>query len=72
MKLSPVDGYLSRGQIEEYFKRYSAAEKNYIKANEIGKSKATFQVLYNLYLKKLNDPKKAQELKQHFDISNPS
>ena len=72
LKLSPVDGYLSRGQIEEYFKRYTAAEKNYIKANEIGKSKATFQVLYNLYLKKLNDPKKAQELKQHFDISNPS
>lgn len=67
LKLSPVDGYLSRGQIEEYFKRYAAAEKNYIKANEIGKSKATFQVLYNLYLKKLNDTKRAQELKQQFD-----
>ena len=22
LKLSPVDGYLSRGQIEEYFERY--------------------------------------------------
>ncbi|HQE33846.1 hypothetical protein C3L50_01810 [Flavobacterium alvei] len=67
MKLSPVDGYLSRGQIDEYFERYTAAEKNYIKANEIGKSKVTFQVLYNLYLKKLKDPKKAADLKQQFD-----
>ena len=72
LKLSPVDGYLSRGQIDEHFKRYSAAEKNYIKANDIGKSKTTFQALYNLYLKKLNDPKKAQELKQHFDKSKQS
>ncbi|WP_367278018.1 tetratricopeptide repeat protein, partial [Flavobacterium sp.] len=49
-KLSPVDGYLSKGQIDEYFKRYASAEKSYIKANEIGKSKITFQTLYNLYL----------------------
>lgn len=67
MKLSTVDGYLSRGQIEEYFKRYASAEKNYIKANEIGKSKVTFQALYNLYLNKINAPKKAQELKAQFD-----
>lgn len=66
-KISPVDGYLSRGYIDEYFERYSAAEKNYIKANEIGKSKTTFQTLYNLYLKKLKDPNKAQVLKQQFD-----
>ena len=66
-QFSPVDGYLSRGRIEEYFKRYTLAEKNYIKANEIGKSKVTFQKLYNLYLNKLKDPKKAQELKRKFD-----
>lgn len=66
-QFSPVDGYLSRGRIEEYFKRYTFAEKNYIKANEIGKSKVTFQKLYNLYLNKLKDPKKAQELKRKFD-----
>ena len=30
LKLSLVDGYLSRGQIDEYFERYTAAEKNYI------------------------------------------
>lgn len=66
-QFSPVDGYLSRGRIEEYFKRYTLAEKNYIKANEIGKSKVTFQKLYNLYLNKLKDPKKVQELKRKFD-----
>ena len=67
LAISPVDGYLSRGHIDEYFDRYTAAEKNYIKANEIGRSKATFQALYDLYLKKLNNPKKAAELKQQFD-----
>ncbi|MBF4507247.1 hypothetical protein IRZ83_11240 [Flavobacterium sp. JLP] len=66
-QFSPVDGYMSRGRIDEYFKRYASAEKNYIKANEIGKSKITFQKLYNLYLNKLKDPKKAQELKRKFD-----
>lgn len=67
LKISPVDGYLSRGHIEEYFKRYTSAEKYYCKAHEIGKSKTTFQAVYNLYLKKLNDPKKAQELKELYD-----
>ncbi|MET0946227.1 MAG: hypothetical protein ABWY22_12510 [Flavobacterium sp.] len=67
MQISSVDGYLSRGRIDEYFKRYTSAEKNYLKANEIGKSKVTFQKLYNLYLNKLKDPKKAQELKRKFE-----
>ena len=66
-EFSPVDGYLSRGRIEEYFKRYALAEKNYIKANEIGKSKVTFQKLYNLYLNKLKDPKKTQKKKKKFE-----
>ncbi|QSB27889.1 lipopolysaccharide assembly protein LapB [Flavobacterium sp. CLA17] len=67
--LSLVDGYMSKGRIDEYFKRYASAEKYYIKANEIGKSKTTFQKLYNLYLNKLKDPKKARELKQKFESS---
>ena len=67
MQISPVDGYMSKGRIDEYFKRYASAEKNYIKANEIGKSKVTFQKLYNLYLNKLKDAKKAQELKRKFE-----
>jgi len=66
-KLSPIDGYMSKGRIDEYFKRYALAEKNYIKAHEIGNSKVTFQKLYNLYLNKLKEPKKAQELKRKFE-----
>ena len=66
-QLSPVDGYLSRGRIDVYFKRYALAEKNFIKAHEIGKSKTTFQKLYNLYLNNLKDVKKAKELKQKFE-----
>ncbi|TDW47051.1 tetratricopeptide repeat protein [Flavobacterium sp. 270] len=69
MQLSAVDGNLAKGRIEEYFERYNAAEKYYIKANEIGKSKTTFQKLYNLYLNKLKDAKKARELKQKFESS---
>ncbi|MBS7255380.1 tetratricopeptide repeat protein [Flavobacterium branchiicola] len=68
-QFSPVDGYLSRGRIDEYFERYNSAEKNYKKADEIGNSKVTFQKLYNLYLNKLKDPKKALELKQKFESS---
>lgn len=67
LKLSPVDGYLSRGQIEEYFKRYSSAENYYKKAFQIGNSKTGFQFLYNLYLNKIKDPQKAQELKKQFE-----
>ena len=32
LQISAVDGYLSRGHIEEYFKRYQAAEKQYKRA----------------------------------------
>lgn len=63
-KISAVDGFLAKGQIDEHFERYLAAEKNYIKAHEIGKSKITYQALYALYSKKLNNVKKAKEIKQ--------
>ena len=67
MELSKVDGYLSKGYIDEYFNRYSKAEANYIKAHEIGNSKTTFQKLYNLYLNKMKDKLKAQKLKEQFE-----
>lgn len=67
MELSKVDGYLSKGYIDEYFNRYKSAEVNYIKAHEIGNSKTTFQKLYNLYLKKLKDKAKASRLKEQFE-----
>ena len=52
MRLSPLEGYLSKGYIEEYFGRNKKAELNYIKAFELTNSKLAFQKLYNLYLYK--------------------
>jgi tetratricopeptide (TPR) repeat protein len=67
MELSKVDGYLSKGYIDEYFNRYKKAEANYIQAHEIGNSKTTFQKLYNLYLNKIKDKAKATKLKEQFE-----
>lgn len=53
LKLSPVDGYLSRGQIEEHFKRYTAAEQQYKKAIAAGSTKVGAQMLDNLYKNKM-------------------
>lgn len=66
-KISPVDGYLAKGKIAEYFSRYKMAEKNYSQAYEIGNSKTTFQKLYDLYLNKLKDKTKANKLKEQFE-----
>ena len=54
LKLSPVDGYLSKGQIEEHFKRYTAAEQQYKKAIAAGSTKVGGQMLDNLYKNKMN------------------
>lgn len=59
MKLSVVDGYLSRAHIDEYFERFKSAEKNYLKAIEVGGSKATYDRLAVLYKTKLHQPDKA-------------
>lgn len=67
MTLSKVDGYLSKGYIDVYFKRYSKAETHYKKAHEIGNSKTTFDKLYDLYLNKLKDKTKANKLKEQFE-----
>lgn len=70
LAISPVDGYLARGYIQEYFSRYANAETEYKKAFEIGQSKTTFEKLYNLYKKKLNQSKKAEALKIAFENKN--
>jgi len=54
LKLSPVDGFLSRGQIDEHFKRYTAAEQQYKKAIAAGSTKVGAQMLANLYKNKMN------------------
>jgi tetratricopeptide (TPR) repeat protein len=71
MKISAVDGYLSKGHIEEYFKRYKNAEQQYKKAISIGHSKVAFQKLANLYKNKMNAPEKAAVIMQSLK-NNPS
>lgn len=67
MTLSKVDGYLAKGFIDEYFKRYKNAEINYKNAHILGNSKTTFQKLYDLYLNKMKDNSKAQKFKTEFE-----
>jgi tetratricopeptide (TPR) repeat protein len=59
MKFSPVDGYLARGKIDEYFERYKSAEINFLKAIQIGGPKTTFDRLTALYKVKLLQSEKA-------------
>ena len=67
MALSPAEGHMANGYIAEYFKRYADAEKFYIKANEITKSRKAYQKLYDLYTNKLKDLQKAKKLKEQFE-----
>lgn len=66
-ELSKVDGYMALAYIDEYYKRFTKAEANYLKAHEIGNSKTTYQKLYDLYLKKMKNSAKANKLKEQFE-----
>ncbi|MBS7786510.1 hypothetical protein KIH23_04300 [Flavobacterium sp. CYK-55] len=72
MKLSPVDGYLSKAHIDEYFKRYLSAEKNYKFAIQVGGSKNTYERLAQLYKQKLHQPEKANEILRAYSEKNKS
>jgi tetratricopeptide (TPR) repeat protein len=67
MRLSPLEGYLSKGYIEEFFGRNKKAELNYTKALELTNSKLAFQKLFNLYLYKIKNSTKAKQLKEQFE-----
>ncbi|MDI6047740.1 tetratricopeptide repeat protein [Flavobacterium yafengii] len=67
LRLSPVDGYLSRGHIEEYFKRYKVAEQQYKKAILIGGSKISYQKLASLYKNKMREPEKAKTILETYN-----
>ena len=56
LTFSPVDGYLSKGRIEEYFENFSKAAIQYKKAYEIGDSKIALQKLNELKKLKNNVP----------------
>ncbi|WP_026707032.1 tetratricopeptide repeat protein [Flavobacterium frigidarium] len=63
LAISPVDGYMSRGRIEEYFKRYKAAEVSYKKAIVASNNSAeSCKKLADLYKNKMNEPAKASAL----------
>lgn len=62
LRLSAVDGYLSRGHLDEYFKRYKAAEMQYKKAIQVGGSKKSYQKLASLYKNKMLEPEKAKTI----------
>jgi tetratricopeptide (TPR) repeat protein len=70
LRLSPVDGYLSRGHIEEYFKRYNVAEQQYKKAILVGGSKTSYQKLASLYKNKMRDPEKAKAILETYNKKN--
>lgn len=70
LRLSPVDGYLSRGHIDEYFKRYPSAEQQYKKAILVGGSKTSYQKLANLYKTKMRDPDKAKSILETYNKKN--
>ena len=70
LQLSPVDGYLSRGHIEEYFKRYNVAEQQYKKAILVGDSKTSYQKLANLYKNKMRDSEKAKAILETYNKKN--
>jgi tetratricopeptide (TPR) repeat protein len=67
MALSKVDGYLAKGYIDVYFKRYKNAEIYYKNAHIVGNSNTTFEKLYDLYLNKMKDKAKAIKLKEQFE-----
>jgi tetratricopeptide (TPR) repeat protein len=64
LAISKVDGYLAKGYIDVYYKRYKAAEINLLKAHQIGKSATTYAKLFDLYMNKLKDKAKALNLKK--------
>jgi tetratricopeptide (TPR) repeat protein len=64
MVISKVEGYLAKGYIDVYYKRYKAAEVYLLKAHQIAKSATTYAKLYDLYMNKFKDKEKAQSLKK--------
>lgn len=66
LRLSPVDGYLAKGRISEYFEHFAKAENYYKKAIEIGSSKTTYQKLADLYKNKMNQPERAKLVMENY------
>lgn len=65
-EISPVDGYLSRGHIDEYFDRNTEAEVQYKRAILIGGSKVCYQTLADFYKNKMKQPDKATKVWEEY------
>lgn len=61
--ISAIDGFLARAHICEFFRRYSDAEKWYLKAWVTGHSKTCADKLSSLY-EKMGQPGKAMSVRQ--------
>lgn len=59
IKISPVDGHLAHGYIDEYEEEYDAAAVSYQKAIDTGGSLLTYRKLAAVYENKLGDKEKA-------------
>ena len=66
MSISKIDGVMAKGHIDEYFSRYTTAEKYYLQGVAITHSKTAYQRLINLYIKtkQTDKAKKAKEDQQ--------
>lgn len=69
LAISPVEGFMAKGRIETFFKRYAAAEIQYKKAIAVSDTKAPYQALSDLYKNKMNQPEKAKRILADFDKS---
>lgn len=59
MAISKIDGFMAKGHIDEYFERYTSAEKYYLQGVNLTHSKTAYQRLINLY-SKMKLPQKAK------------
>lgn len=69
MSISKIDGLMAKGHIDEYFERYSSAEKYYQQGVNLTHSKTAYQRLINLY-NKMKSPQKAKATQQESDKYN--
>jgi len=73
LKISPVDGYLATGYIEEYDKEFKDAEVSYKKAIKAGGSVTTYLKLASLYADKMNREEDAKTvLKKGYEVHKDS
>ncbi|MDT0295541.1 tetratricopeptide repeat protein [Mesonia ostreae] len=72
LKISPVDGWLSKGYVASEDENYKAAENYYKKALEVGGSVTCYTKLIQLYEEKLSKREEAQQLRKEAQKQHPT